>query len=96
MIIFRSSLFRMRNVSDTIFIEHKRKFRLQNIFFSKIVPFKRYVEKYGTATQATDGDIIRRMHFACLITKATDTLRLLNTYCFFMAAILCERATILC
>jgi hypothetical protein len=31
------------------------------------------VEKYGTARQATDDNIIRRMRFACLITKATDT-----------------------
>jgi hypothetical protein len=31
------------------------------------------VEKYGTARQATDDNIIRRMRFACCITKATDT-----------------------
>ena len=31
------------------------------------------MEKYGRATQATDDNIIRRMHFACSITKATDT-----------------------
>jgi hypothetical protein len=31
------------------------------------------VEKYGRARQATDGNIIRRMRFACLITKATNT-----------------------
>jgi hypothetical protein len=31
------------------------------------------VEKYGTARQATDDNIIRRMHFACRVTKATDT-----------------------
>jgi hypothetical protein len=31
------------------------------------------VEKYGTARQATDGNTIRRMRFACWITKATDT-----------------------
>ena len=30
------------------------------------------MEKYGTARQATDGNIIRRMRFACWITKATD------------------------
>jgi hypothetical protein len=30
------------------------------------------VEKYGRARQTTDGNIIRRMHFACWITKATD------------------------
>jgi hypothetical protein len=31
------------------------------------------VEKYGTARQATDDNIIRRMRFACWVTKATDT-----------------------
>jgi hypothetical protein len=31
------------------------------------------VEQCGTARQATDDNIIRRMLFACWITKATDT-----------------------
>jgi hypothetical protein len=31
------------------------------------------VEKYGTAGQATDGNMIRRMLFACWISKATYT-----------------------
>jgi hypothetical protein len=31
------------------------------------------VEKYGGARQATDENIIRRMRFACWVTKATDT-----------------------
>jgi hypothetical protein len=31
------------------------------------------VGKYGRAGQATDDNIIRHMHFACRITKATDT-----------------------
>jgi hypothetical protein len=31
------------------------------------------VEKYGTAGQAADVNIIRRMRIACWITKATDT-----------------------
>jgi hypothetical protein len=31
------------------------------------------VEKYGTARQARNDNIIRRMRFACWITKATDT-----------------------
>ena len=32
----------------------------------------RYVEKYGTAGQATGENIIRRMRLACWIIKATD------------------------
>jgi hypothetical protein len=31
------------------------------------------VEEYGTARQVTDDNIIRRMRFACRITKATGT-----------------------
>jgi hypothetical protein len=31
------------------------------------------MEKYGRDGQATDDNIIRRMRFACWITKATDT-----------------------
>jgi hypothetical protein len=31
------------------------------------------VEKYGTAREATDSSIIRRMRIACWIIKATDT-----------------------
>jgi hypothetical protein len=31
------------------------------------------VEKYDTTRQTTDDGIIRRMLFACLITKAADT-----------------------
>jgi len=34
---------------------------------------KRKVETHGTARQATDDNITWRLHFACLITKATDT-----------------------
>jgi hypothetical protein len=41
------------------------------------------VKKYGRERQATDGNITRRMRFACWLTKATDTLRigLCNTMC---------------
>jgi hypothetical protein len=31
------------------------------------------VEKYGTAGQATDGNIKKRMHVPCWITKDTNT-----------------------
>ena len=36
-------------------------------------PFMRYVRKYGTAGQSTGDSIMRRMRFACRITKATHT-----------------------
>jgi hypothetical protein len=46
--------------------------------FIKFSPENRAVyeimwKKYGTARQATDDNIVRRMRFACWITKATDT-----------------------
>jgi hypothetical protein len=53
------------------------------------------VEIYGTPRQATDGNIIRRMRFACWITKSTrthararthtHTQRICNNYCFATA-----------
>jgi hypothetical protein len=42
-------------------------------FFRKSCRLRDNVEKYGTARQATDDNIIRRMRFACWVTKATDT-----------------------
>jgi hypothetical protein len=42
-------------------------------FFRKSCRVWNNVEKYGIARQATDDNIIRRMRFACWITKATDT-----------------------
>jgi hypothetical protein len=50
----------------------------RHILCSKTV-FRRFFllwdneEKYGTDGQATDGNTIRRMGFACCIIKVTDT-----------------------
>jgi hypothetical protein len=38
-----------------------------------VVPLRDNVEKYGTARQVTDDNIVRRVRFACWKTKATDT-----------------------
>ena len=43
------------------------------------------MEKYGTARQATDDNIIQYVCVAWWITNATDTLKICNTYCFFTA-----------
>jgi hypothetical protein len=40
------------------------------------------VEEHGRARKTTVGSIIRRMCFTCWINKATNTLRLRNTYYF--------------
>jgi hypothetical protein len=45
------------------------------------------VEKYDTARQAADDNIIQCMHFACWIAKATDTLKMYNNYCSCMATV---------
>jgi hypothetical protein len=39
----------------------------------KIVPFMRYMEKYGTVGQATDDKIIWRMRLECWIGEDTET-----------------------
>ena len=45
------------------------------------------MEKYDTARQAADDNIIQCMHFACWIAKATDTLKMCNNYCSCMATV---------
>jgi hypothetical protein len=42
------------------------------IFSRKSLSFVRYKEIYGTARQATDDNITRRMRFSCWTVKATD------------------------
>jgi hypothetical protein len=75
MIIYRLILLRRRNVS----IESCRENQNAHFVFSNFFFFRKScrlwdnVEKYGRARQATDDNIIRRMRFACCITKATDT-----------------------
>jgi hypothetical protein len=55
-------------------IEKIKTFIVSSITFSrKSCRLWDNVEKYGTARQATDDNIIRRMRFACWISKATDT-----------------------
>ena len=64
----------MRNIPDQFGRENQNaRFMFSNFFFPKIVPFMTYVEKRGTAREATGDNIIRRMRFACWISKATDT-----------------------
>jgi hypothetical protein len=47
------------------------------------------VEKYGTAGQATDENIMRRMRYACWVKKKGYklTLRIFNSCFFFFATI---------
>ena len=48
-------------------------FHVQYIFFPKIVPFMRCLEKYGRARQATHYSITQHMCFAWCVTRATKT-----------------------
>jgi hypothetical protein len=64
LIISRSVLLRMKNVSDKSCRETRdTRFRF-NDFYPKIVPFMRYVEKYCRAGQATDGSMA---HAHCVL-----------------------------
>jgi hypothetical protein len=51
----------------------KTHFIFNNYFFRKSSLLLDNVEKYGRARQATDDNTIRRMRFACWITKVTGT-----------------------
>jgi hypothetical protein len=50
------------NQTHTFYVQNQKSYRLWD-----------NVEKYGRARQVADDNIIRRMRFACWITKATDT-----------------------
>jgi hypothetical protein len=63
----------MRNVSDKPSREnHNTHFRPNNVFFENRAVYKITYEN-GTTRQATEDNKIRRMRFACRITKATNT-----------------------
>jgi hypothetical protein len=70
-IICRSVILRMRNVSDKIVEKIKIYILCSITFFQNRAFYEMITEKYCTAGQATDGNITR-MRFACWITKATD------------------------
>ena len=65
----RSILLNMRNVSDKLCRENQ----YTSFFFRKSCNFYEEIyKKYGRVGQATDDNIIRRMRFACGVTKAAD------------------------
>jgi hypothetical protein len=75
MTITRSILLKMRNVSDKSCSENQSTHFILFyfiLFFRKSYRLQNKVEKCGTARQATDDNIIRRIRFACGIRKATD------------------------
>jgi hypothetical protein len=65
MMIYRSILLEMRNVSNNSCIENqKTHFRFSNFLFRKSYRLWDNVEKYGRSRLATDDNITRRMRFA--------------------------------
>ena len=44
---------------------------IDKYFSENLVVYQIIWKKYGTTGQDTDGNIIRRIHFACWINKAT-------------------------
>ena len=84
MIILRWILI-MSNVSDKSCRENQNThFLFNKFFFRKSCRLWDNVEKCDTAGQATDDNIIRRMRFACRITKARIQTDTHNTYLIFI------------
>jgi hypothetical protein len=71
-IISRCILLRMRNVSKDM--KEKNTFCVQWLLPEKSCRLWDNVDKYGTARQAKNDNVIRHMRFEFWITKATDTL----------------------
>jgi hypothetical protein len=72
MILSRWFLLRMRNVSDKSCREVRTHILCSITLFRKLLLLWDNVEKYVGARGVTDDNIIRRVHIACWITKATD------------------------
>ena len=72
MIISRSVLLIMRNVSDKSCIEIQKTDLTFNIFLRKTCRYRDNMEKYGRAVQATEENITLRMPISCCVPKATD------------------------
>ena len=75
MLVCRGFLLVMRNVSDKPCRENQNTHFMFKLIFFPRKSCRLWVneEKYDTAFQATGDNIIRRMRFACLMTKATCT-----------------------
>jgi hypothetical protein len=63
----------MRYVLDIVVEKIKTHVVCPVTFFRKSYRVCKNVKKFGKARQATNGNIMRRMRFACWIAKATET-----------------------
>jgi hypothetical protein len=77
-------ILKLRNVSYTICKENQNThFIFNNSFPTNVVPLWANVENYGTAGQATDLNVLRRMRYACRIIKAR-----MQTHCHSISCLL--------
>jgi hypothetical protein len=65
-------------------VEKIKTHTLNNIFW-KSCHLWGNMKKCGGTKKATDNSVIWHMCFPCLTTKAVDTFRICNSYCFFAA-----------
>ena len=81
MISRRGILLRMRNVLGKICRENQNTyFIFSNVIFeNRDFHETMRKKKHGRGGQATDHIMIRRVGFACWMTKVTNTLRICNT-----------------
>ena len=82
--IFHGILFRMRNVVDKVIEKTKTHVLCSITFFQKPCRLWVNVEKYGRTTQVTGDNTIRRMCFACWITKTRIQTDAHNIECFLL------------
>jgi hypothetical protein len=82
LIISHWTLLRMRNIEAKVVDKIKMDILYSVIFFQKSYHLWDNVEKYGTARQSTDDNIIWCMCFACWITKAVHTPRICDIISF--------------
>lgn len=73
MILSRSVLLITKSALDRFVEKIKTRFLASKSFVRKSWRLGDEVEKYGRAVGTTDDNITRRIHFACCISKATDT-----------------------
>jgi hypothetical protein len=90
MTVSRWNLLTMRNVSGKCVEKLKTHICYSvTFFFRKSCRLSDNVEKHGRTRRATYDSILRRMHVACWITKATDThLEYILCYLLFSTAVM--------
>jgi hypothetical protein len=85
------TILKIRNISQILYIKSEQNFTFDK-FFRKSRRLLDNLEKYGTAREATDDNIVRRMRFSYCITKATRARahahRMCNTYGFSIATVI--------